>query len=269
MSLNVLLMVIIMDRAIMPVMVIILRMMMIGMMVVIIGVMVMLTGMVAVLVAVAVVGLVVVLVVGMVVGMVMFGSDGARDAGDRNDDNDDEVEIFECRRPGKEPIVKEPQQDGTVTTDSNDSSEDSDVERVKSMNPNQRYVSEDSASSDSEELMHMHDQMGDEVMNSDYTTKELLSLSESSSDGEVQGDGDNDSESDAIVNETVVNNVKRRRKTFPVFRPVSNLEDLVFEKHMLFTSVKQFKEAIIEYVVKGGWWVKFVKNDKVRVRAKC
>ena len=197
------------------------------------------------------------------------GMQGARDAGDRNDDNDDEVEIFECRRPGKEPIVKEPQQDGTVTTDSNDSSEDSDVERVRSMNPNQRYVSEDSASSDSEELMHMHDQMGDEVMNSDYTTKELLSLSESSSDGEVQGDGDNDSESDAIVNETVVNNVRRRRKTFPVFRPVSNLEDLVFEKHMLFTSVKQFKEAIIEYVVKGGWGVKFVKNDKVRVRVKC
>ena len=156
------------------------------------------------------------------------------------------MEIFECRRPGKEPIVKEPQQDGTITTYSNDSSEDSDVERARSMNPNQRYVSEDSASSDSEELMHMRDQMGDEVMNFDYTTKELLSLSESSSDGEVQGDGDNDSESDAIVNETVVNNVKRRRKTFPVFRPVSNLEDLVFEKHMLFTSVKQFKEAIIE-----------------------
>ena len=130
-------------------------------------------------------------------------------------------------------------------------------------------MSEDSASSDSEELMHMRDQMGDEVMNSDCTTKELLSLSESSSDGEVQGDGDNDSESDVIVNETVVNNVRRRRKTFPVFRPVSNLEDLVFEKHMLFTSVKQFKEAIIEYVVKGGWGVKFVKNDKVRVRVKC
>ena len=50
---------------------------------------------------------------------------------------------------------------------------------------------------------------------------------------------------------------------------MSNPDDLVFEKHMLFTSAKQFKEAIIEYAVKCGWGVKFVKNDKVRVRAKC
>jgi len=51
------------------------------------------------------------------------------------------------------------------------------------MNSNQRYVGEDSASRDSEELMHMREQMGDGVMNSDYTTEEFLSLSESSSDG--------------------------------------------------------------------------------------
>nr|POE55881.1 hypothetical protein CFP56_66002 [Quercus suber] len=76
---------------------------------------------------------------------------------DRNDDSDDEVEILECKRPGKEPIVEEPivegpQQDGAVTTDSNDSFEDSDVEGARSMNPNQRYVGENSASSDSEDL---------------------------------------------------------------------------------------------------------------------
>nr|POF00114.1 hypothetical protein CFP56_15968 [Quercus suber] len=190
-------------------------------------------------------------------------------SGDRNDDNDDEVEILECRKPGKEPIVEEPQQDGVVTTDSNDSSEDSDVEGARSMNPNQRNVGEDSASSDSEDLMHMREQIGDGVMNSDYTTEELLSLSESSSDGGFQGDGIYDSESDATVNKTVVDNVRRKRKTFPMFRPVSNPDDLVFEKHMLFTSAKQLKEAITEYAVKGGWGVKFVKNDKVRVRAKC
>nr|POE50522.1 beta-galactosidase 6 [Quercus suber] len=195
--------------------------------------------------------------------------DDDSDDGDRNDDNDDEVEILECRRPGKEPIVEEPQQDGAVTTDSNDSSEDSDVEGARSMNPNQRNVGEDSASSDSEDLMHMREQIGDGVMNSDYTTEELLSLSESSSDGGFQGDGIYDNESDATVNETVVDNVKRKRNTFPVFRLVSNPDDLVFEKHMLFTSAKQFKEAITEYAVKGGWGVKFVKNDKVRVRAKC
>nr|POF08774.1 hypothetical protein CFP56_39257 [Quercus suber] len=123
---------------------------------------------------------------------------------------------------------------------------------------------EDSATSDSEELMHMCEQIGDGVMNSNYTTKELLSLSESSSDDGFQGDGIYDSESDATVNETVVDNVKRRRKTFHVFKPVSNPDDLVFEKHMLFTSTKEFKAAITEYAVKGGWGVKFVKNDKVR-----
>nr|POF21310.1 hypothetical protein CFP56_33061 [Quercus suber] len=142
------------------------------------------------------------------------GNGGARDAGDRNDDSDDEVEILGCRRLGKEPIVKKPQQNGVVTTDSNESFEDSDVEGARSMNPNQRYVSEDSASSDSDVVIHMHDQMGDGLMNSNYTTEELLRLTESSSNSE-------------------------------------------------------FKVAITEYAMKGGWGVKFVKNDKVRVRVKC
>nr|XP_023900754.1 uncharacterized protein LOC112012612 [Quercus suber] len=130
-------------------------------------------------------------------------------------------------------------------------------------------MGEDSASSDSKEVMHMRDQMKDGVMNFNYTTKELLSLSESSSSGGFQGDGIYDSESDATVNETIVDNVRRRKKTFIVFRPVSIPDDLVFEKHMLFTSANQFKDAITEYAVKGGWGVKFVKNDKVMVRAKC
>ena len=164
------------------------------------------------------------------------------------------MEILGCKRPGKEPIVEEPQQDGAVTTDSNDSFEDSDVERARSMNPNQRYMGKGSASSDSEEMTHMRDQVEDGVMNSDYTIEELLSLSESLFDGEFQGDGDDgsDSEGGATVNKTVVNNVRRRRKKFLGFILVSNPKHLVFEKHMLFTSAKQFKEAITEYVAKGG-----------------
>ena len=183
-----------------------------------------------------------------------FGSGGARDTSDKNDDSDNEVEILGCRRPGKEPIVEEPQQDGVVTTNSNDGFEDRDVEKARSMNPNQRYVGKGSASSDSEEMMHMYDQMEDGVMNSDYTIEELLSLNESLFDGEFQGDGDDgsDSKGGATVNKTVVNNVRRRRKKFLGFILVSNPKHLVFEKHMLFTLVKQFKEAIIEYVVKGG-----------------
>jgi len=83
----------------------------------------------------------------------------------------------------------------------------------------------------------------------------VLSLTESSFNSEVQGDGDGDngSKGGATINERVVNNVRRRRKKFSMFRPVSNTEHLVFEKDMLFTSAKQFKDAITEYVVKGGW----------------
>ena len=38
---------------------------------------------------------------------------------------------------------------------------------------------------------------------------------------------------------------------------------------MLFTSINQFKEAITEYAMHGGWRIRFVKNDKVRVKVVC
>ena len=50
--------------------------------------------------------------------------------------SDSNVKVFRCKRPGKELVVKEPQEDGVVTTDSD---EDSDVEEARQMNPNQRY----------------------------------------------------------------------------------------------------------------------------------
>ena len=45
--------------------------------------------------------------------------------------------------------------------------------------------------------------------------------------------------------------------------------NLRFEKDMLFISAKQFKDVITDYVVHGGWGIKFVKNDLVRVKARC
>ena len=47
-------------------------------------------------------------------------------------------------------------------------------------------------------------------------------------------------------------------KKIPVFKPVAKVEHISFEKD---TTPKQFKEAIIEYAVHGGWGIKFVKND--------
>nr|POF18757.1 hypothetical protein CFP56_59891 [Quercus suber] len=38
---------------------------------------------------------------------------------------------------------------------------------------------------------------------------------------------------------------------------------------MLFTTPKQFKQAMMDYVVHGGWGIRFVKNDLQRIRAVC
>ena len=94
-------------------------------------------------------------------------------------------------------------------------------------------------------------------MNSDYETEELLSLDEPSS-----SDDDDDDDDDCVDNSI-------RMSNYPVFKPVLKAENIRFEKDMLFISPKQFKDAIIEYAVHGGWGIKFKKNDKKRVRAVC
>ena len=43
-----------------------------------------------------------------------------------------------------------------------------------------------------------------------------------------------------------------QKRTFPVFKPVAKVELIRFEKDILFTTPKQFKEAIIDYAVHGG-----------------
>ena len=37
----------------------------------------------------------------------------------------------------------------------------------------------------------------------------------------------------------------------------------------MFISPKQFKDAITDYAIHGGWSIKFVKNDLMRVKARC
>ena len=83
-------------------------------------------------------------------------------------------------------------------------------------------------------------QMGAGVMNSNYRSKELLSLTKSSSNSEGKGDGDSNNKGDGAINHgygSNMNNVTKRKK-LPVFRPVSNLEHLIFEKDILFISPK-------------------------------
>ena len=200
----------------------------------------------------------------------VVGSEGGYDSGENpaptNRDGvqtDSDVKIIGCRRPGKEVVVDEPEEDKAITSDSND---DTDMEGIREMNPNQRFIGADSDDSWENEVdAPVPDQMRAGVMNSDYTSEELLSLTGSSDDGRVddsgsKGHGEGDHEQ--------VDNVTRRKK-FLAFKPVSNPEHLRFEKDMLFISPKQFNDTIIEYAVCGGWGVRFVKNDKLRVRTKC
>ena len=90
---------------------------------------------------------------------------------------------------------------------------------------------------------------------------ELLSLDEISSSSEHCN-----ASSDGETPIAEVDNSIRRSK-YPIFRPVAKAENLRFRKDMLFLSPKQFKDTMTDYEVYGGWGIKFVKNDMVRVRA--
>ena len=128
------------------------------------------------------------------------------------------------------------------------------------MNPTEREFVEDSSDSwdgsnkDVTELV----QMGAGVINSDYESEELHSLEESSSDDDIGDDTDHNSEDEL---KTPVGKGRGQKRTFLVFKPVVKAKHIRFEKDMLFTTPKQFKEAVIDYAVHGGWGIRFVKND--------
>ena len=82
----------------------------------------------------------------MVISTSMRGDQDDKDDKGR-DDFDSDIEILGCRRPSKEPVVEEPQGDGGVTIDSNESSSETEMEGTREMNPNQWYVGEDSSES--------------------------------------------------------------------------------------------------------------------------
>ena len=95
--------------------------------------------------------------------------------------------------------------------------------------------------------------MGASVINSDYKSGELHSLVESSSDDELGYHSDDKSEDN---NRTHVGDEREQKKEqvrkFPMFKPMPKDKHIYFEKDMLFTTPKQFKEAIIDYAVHGG-----------------
>ncbi|KAH7849908.1 hypothetical protein Vadar_024820 [Vaccinium darrowii] len=93
----------------------------------------------------------------------------------------------------------------------------------------------------------------DEAMKSDYESEELISGKDSS---ETENE-------DEEMNETT------RLSKFEIFKSPERAEHLRFVMGMLFSSLQQFKTAITEYAVRGGYGIKFKKNDRSRVRAVC
>ena len=92
-------------------------------------------------------------------------------------------------------------------------------------------------------------QMDVGVIKSDYESEELHSLEKSSSNDDFRDDTDYGSEDEL---RTPVGKGKGQKRTFPVFKPVAKTEHIRFEKDMLFTTPKQFKEDVTDYAVHGG-----------------
>nr|POE81209.1 hypothetical protein CFP56_76747 [Quercus suber] len=167
------------------------------------------------------------------------------------------------RRASKEPVTQHPFEDKDVV-DSSDSrggdGEGSGLEDEDIVNPDEKEFVEDSNDSwdGYDEDVTEPIQMGAGVMNLDYDNEELHSLEESSSNDDI-GDDTDDSSEDEL--KTPIGKGKGQRRTFLVFKLVAKVEHIRFENDMLFITLKQFKQAITNCVVHGGWGIRFAKND--------
>ncbi|GMY11921.1 hypothetical protein FCV25MIE_07160 [Fagus crenata] len=151
-------------------------------------------------------------------------------------------------------------------------------DEVPDQNANNRDVdNSDDDSWDSVEDVEQPKVMDAGVLHSDYESEDLHSvrvgLNESESKHESDGNNakvdDNKDVDDSVGVDGRRLRVEYRRPTFPIFKLVARAKDIKFEIGMFFTLTNQFKEAMTEYAVVGGWRIRFVKNDKVKVRAVC
>ena len=189
-------------------------------------------------------------------------------------DNDDVVEVdvaeVYSKRHGKEPITQHPSEDKDVTDSSDSGGGDGEgsVEDEDVVNHAEGEFVEDSSDSwdGFDEDVTEPVQMDVGVIKSDYESEELHSLEKSSSNDDFRDDIDYGFEDEL---RTPVGKGMGQKRTFPVFKPIAKAEHIRFEKDMLFTTPKQFKEAVTDYAIHGGWGIRFVKNDLQRVRAVC
>ncbi|KAF7823581.1 uncharacterized protein G2W53_021725 [Senna tora] len=62
---------------------------------------------------------------------------------------------------------------------------------------------------------------------------------------------------------------KGKRPIYPKHDPKTPFDQVMFELGMEFTNLDTFRQAIRDYAVAGSYDLKFVKNDKLRIRVKC
>ncbi|GMY20530.1 hypothetical protein FCV25MIE_15769 [Fagus crenata] len=144
-------------------------------------------------------------------------------------------------------------------------------DEIPDQNANNRDVdNSDDDSWDSVEDVEQPEVMGAGVLHFDYESEDLHSvgvgLNESESESESDGNNAEVDDNADVDDSAGVNGrrprVESRRPTFPIFRSVARAKDIRFEIEILFTSTNQFKEAMTEYAIEGGWGIRFVKNDK-------
>ncbi|XP_038680322.1 uncharacterized protein LOC119981316 [Tripterygium wilfordii] len=62
---------------------------------------------------------------------------------------------------------------------------------------------------------------------------------------------------------------RRDRRKMPEFNTNTEMHDVVFELGMIFTSLDEFKQAIMDYAVANGREIRVDRNDKKRCQVKC
>lgn len=99
------------------------------------------------------------------------------------------------------------------------------------------------------------------IDDSDYDSEELVELK----DSDVE---DVKSEEEVEVKDKHGQKKKKKKVKLKRFRP-ENMKELDFHIGMVFLSVIELRGAIQEYIVQNRVHIKYLKNDKQRVRAHC
>ena len=79
-----------------------------------------------------------------------------------------------------------------------------------------------------------------------------------------------DNESEDLVSEcdSEDSNTTKRKK-YPIFKLLKDMSNYKWEVGTYFSTKEDIKEAVTSYAVQSGRNLKYIKNDKIRVRVRC